>query len=513
MAIHSLILAAALLGHLTSALQVTPNSPCSSFCIDSSSLDISDPNSSNTNNSDISCYDTDYSTTKAGAKFEQCMSCMEQSSFSQGTENDQAWYLYNLRYAFDYCIFAYPNASNIASTPCSTSTACGGLEDALIGDGLNANKLQEFGYCNADGSVMTSGLVSQCIACVQASEGQTFLANFMVALEAGCTERPSNGTTIGLSDTVFSSKLITATNPSATASASGHSLPTGTLVGIAIGVIVGVLVVMGVILVRCKKRRNRRLRLEGSPKAGSSKRSKRRPVSSLHFRCQTHLSPRSPTFFGNTTTSGPAMTKESPYTYTISAEGPFATKNTSAWANNLSSVNEPPTYTNRSTSIPVQTITTSFPAVPGSVHHSPKAKAFSPLDEYQTPASTVSTKSTANLLPLKPYNPADYGMTQPHFPLASADAATTTYRSPTSGSTASPLLSRTWEQSPSWDKPLPSISRGGGGLARGPSVSVVSTFGGGGGKTRRVSKTGSPVESKEIKVNFAGPPSPRSKRS
>ena len=75
------------------ALQVTPNSPCSALCIDNSSLDVSDPNSSNTNTSDIVCPDSDYDTTDAGRKFKSCLSCLQNSTFAQGPENDQAWFI------------------------------------------------------------------------------------------------------------------------------------------------------------------------------------------------------------------------------------------------------------------------------------------------------------------------------------------------------------------------------------------------------------------------------------
>lgn len=77
---------------LSSALQVTPNSPCSSVCRDSSDLDASDPNSSHTRNSDITCQDAAYSSA-AGSKFKSCMTCLQTSTFSQGSESDTMWFL------------------------------------------------------------------------------------------------------------------------------------------------------------------------------------------------------------------------------------------------------------------------------------------------------------------------------------------------------------------------------------------------------------------------------------
>lgn len=93
MAALLLILLAALLGPGVTGLQVTPNSPCSSFCLDSDDLDFSDPKSSNTLNQDITCYDSEYTTSPAGEKFQKCATCLQNSKFAQGDENDQAWFL------------------------------------------------------------------------------------------------------------------------------------------------------------------------------------------------------------------------------------------------------------------------------------------------------------------------------------------------------------------------------------------------------------------------------------
>lgn len=80
---------------LVSALQVTPNSPCAQVCMDSPGLDVSDPNSSTTTTSDIPCLDAEYSSPK-GTKFRDCMSCLQTSTFSQGSESDIKWFLCEL---------------------------------------------------------------------------------------------------------------------------------------------------------------------------------------------------------------------------------------------------------------------------------------------------------------------------------------------------------------------------------------------------------------------------------
>lgn len=93
------ILAAALaLPRDAFSLQVSPNSPCAASCLDSPSLDQSDPNSSNTRPSDMSCADADYQRSPGGIKWKSCMTCLEKSGYSQGSESDQGWYLCELFY-------------------------------------------------------------------------------------------------------------------------------------------------------------------------------------------------------------------------------------------------------------------------------------------------------------------------------------------------------------------------------------------------------------------------------
>lgn len=94
MAFHSLhlLLILAVIQPLA-ALQVTPNSPCSSKCTDSSASDVSNPDSSNTVPADIVCQDADLTSTTTGVKWKTCMSCLENSTYTQGDESDQGWFL------------------------------------------------------------------------------------------------------------------------------------------------------------------------------------------------------------------------------------------------------------------------------------------------------------------------------------------------------------------------------------------------------------------------------------
>ena len=208
--LFSFIVFTTIFTHRVTALQVTPNSPCASFCVDSDGLDLSDPGASNTENGDITCYDSEYTSSAAGRKFQRCISCLQDSSFAQGKESDQLWFLCksslhirgcstpysfltphlpvadvseltrntdNLRYTFDYCVFGFPDAKDVASTPCSTSTACGELQDALTSDGLRGDSAADYSYCTAGGGAMAGEAVEKCLACVGASDDQDYLAN------------------------------------------------------------------------------------------------------------------------------------------------------------------------------------------------------------------------------------------------------------------------------------------------------------------------------------------------
>ncbi|KAI1376600.1 hypothetical protein F4677DRAFT_454451 [Hypoxylon crocopeplum] len=497
--LSSLILT--LLVQHAAGLQVTPNSPCASFCVDSSDLDFSDPNSSTTKNKDITCYDSEYSTTPAGQKFQSCMSCLQDSSFSQGAESDQLWFQYNLRYTFDYCIFGFPNATGVASTPCSTSFACGELQEGFTDDKLDPEK-QSYSYCSANGGPMADDIVSKCVSCVAASEDQDYLANFLIALDTGCKQQPPSGMIIGLNDTVFSKTMVSSVDPTAekTTEDKKPALSVTQIAGIAIGATIVILAIAGFLFVRHRKQRNRRLLVGDTRVSMTGQKSRHRPASSLSFRCQTHLTPRSPYF---PSPSDGTIEEEKPYTdphsalssHPVSPESPRQ----SAWRTQSSSLGFSSFSRADGKVLPLHNIATAIPAIPSNVHYStsPKAAFFSPVDE---PASTTSTKSTAQLLPLRQYNPAEYGVTSPQMG-ASPDG---TFSSPTSGSTGSPLLSRAWEQRAStWDLPPRGSSRPSGVGAWERVATGVA------GKNRRTSNTGSPVETKQFNFNFPPPPAQR----
>ncbi|KAM0388102.1 hypothetical protein ACHAQC_010127 [Fusarium culmorum] len=231
------------------ALQVTPNSPCAQFCHGAAGS-----KSNKTHGDEIVCNDDDFKRQVEGQKFQRCLACLQDSTFEQGDENDQDWFLYNMRYSFDYCIFGYPNATGISSGPCVTSEACGPIEDALKEGITEPNDRTKYGYCDTDGKAMLGDSVAKCQACVKADSSQTIISNFLIALEAGCQQRPHPSTTLGLNGTVFSDRSISILDPSASlAPGDNHELPNTSIAAIAVGVVAFLLITAGCIFMQYRK--------------------------------------------------------------------------------------------------------------------------------------------------------------------------------------------------------------------------------------------------------------------
>ncbi|EFQ27941.1 LPXTG-domain-containing protein [Colletotrichum graminicola] len=517
-----------------SALQVTPNSPCASFCLDSNGLDISDPNSSNTKGKDITCTDGEYQTGAAGQKFQQCMSCLQDSSLVQGTENDQDWFLYNMRYSFDYCIFGYPNATGVGSSPCTTSTACGALEKALTDGELDPEKSSQYSYCDADGGAMLGSAYDKCLSCVRAGGEHYYLANYLIALEAGCRQRPDPGTLVSLNSTVFTKGTITAADPKDAAKLAKDAtpaLPMTAIVGIVIGAVVTFLFVAGCTFIQWRKRKARREGRGINPDL--FRRAKgHRPVSSLSFRCQTHLTPKTPNFFSveEEDMHGEKLRHhheaQNQQQKQDMASSPVSKPSLWMPHNSISSLHDatPVPYTDRKPTqkeiLPLASITTSLPAIPVKAH-SPRFNSSSPQDDYY--ATPTSTTSAAPLLPFRQYVPSEHGSPTPPTGHAAVFSPASTYASPTSGTTASPLLSQG-----GWPAPTTTHTRHAAPAEPSLSFSFSSPSPPVGDAARTIpsitrdlprplpkritSLGGSPVETSTIQTTFPPPPPPPKRR-
>jgi hypothetical protein len=148
---------------------------------------------SSTSGNDLVCSDGGYNTV-TGQTFQNCINCEISSTFVDSTsqESDLQWllcklssyilamlkaltpisFIDNLRYAVSWCLFGYPNNTNIADTPCITSFACGKLQAAVAYAGLAKNASQ-YGYC----SVWQSDQLPKCQACLAQLGNEFYLSN------------------------------------------------------------------------------------------------------------------------------------------------------------------------------------------------------------------------------------------------------------------------------------------------------------------------------------------------
>jgi hypothetical protein len=107
----ALIISAA---NIAQALLVAPSSPqCAVLCGNELS---------STSGQEITCGDSDYSSSTYGATFESCVACELSSTYVDPVtqQSDLQWGLYNLRFALSWCLWGFDNNTAIADTPCLT---------------------------------------------------------------------------------------------------------------------------------------------------------------------------------------------------------------------------------------------------------------------------------------------------------------------------------------------------------------------------------------------------------
>ncbi|KAJ1329679.1 cell wall integrity and stress response component [Microdochium nivale] len=228
------------------ALQVSPGSPCAALCLNNPESDIQDPGSSHTDSSEVVCMNDEFSTKTAGIKYKNCMECLQASNATSRGESDSSWFIYNARYTIDVCIYGFRNESKRVSSPCDVGQACKSLKSALLVGELDPSR-DAFEYCDADGGKFSGDKLDSCTQCYGNTDSTTYLSNFLVALKAGCQQRPVDGAVLGLSKTVFSATPVEITDPPTNTALPGgarssSAMTTGAIVGIATG---GALLLLG----------------------------------------------------------------------------------------------------------------------------------------------------------------------------------------------------------------------------------------------------------------------------
>lgn len=172
------------------SLRVASGSPCWDVCSDSSPK--------NTTGDDIVCRDSMYVDTRAGRRFQECVSCELESThvLKRYDESDVEWglcklkqrpafclhelneHLDNIRYAFSSCIFAYPVEKQSISTPCQVS--CESLRDAIQYGITDPDGYTSYDFCTLDS--FDDSVITKCGDCYSETQDEKYLANCMSLL-------------------------------------------------------------------------------------------------------------------------------------------------------------------------------------------------------------------------------------------------------------------------------------------------------------------------------------------
>jgi hypothetical protein len=295
------------------------------------------------------------------------------------------------------------------------------------------------------------------------------------------------------------------------------SLPV--IVGIAVGAAAIILFTISWLCLRRRRRRALRLPEEKLPK-GIRKRNR---ASSLSFRCQTHLTPKSPNFPLDLETGADGGARIS----ILSRLSIWQTKD-------ISPVEPKAALGPKMSTTKVQQkdasllITTDLPPRGSPKPQSPRSW-MSP-DEYRTPSSTTSMRSTSALLPpIAAYDPVVYSPPSRSQPNPHWEPQRPKYASPTSSTkTSSPSLGQggwplpaeqrssprirasAWERPPRGDSLAPYTHLDN---KHEREVSRSGRQSGTQGKARLVDMGGgSPTESTVLKVTFPPPPQMKGRR-
>ncbi|KAF2821851.1 hypothetical protein CC86DRAFT_397284 [Ophiobolus disseminans] len=265
------------LSSFSSALEVSPNSPCTPKCIDDPSKgNASDPAASLTFSRDLFCYDWEIigdNRTHNGTKFKECQNCMKSSGYawSMAIERDTTWFLYNNRAVLDWCLFgrvAEEENKNIAESSIykSCNPNCNKLYSAA--DYAIKTNPDSFSYCDYSGNFTADA--EPCLTCLYEMPGSTILGNVLATVVDLCKQKPGKvynfpkdheiyaATKINLSGTTPASSANS--TPSSTASSSkSDNKSTSKLAAVVLGALISIVLVLTCVLVllRRKKKSNK----------------------------------------------------------------------------------------------------------------------------------------------------------------------------------------------------------------------------------------------------------------
>ncbi|MCJ1422334.1 hypothetical protein MMC29_000214 [Sticta canariensis] len=201
-----------LLLRLIHAVEVTPNSECSPLCDNfiSNDSDPGDDRTSFTLTGDVVCNDDEYdgpNSTVPGRKFKDCLTCeLKSTAIDKKTKQNEAyWVLFNMKFTFDWCVFAYPD-NNRTEANMQCGDVCSGpsnnAKSALVDRLLQTNASIQYQYCD-DGDEAFLKIADDCAKCLNKVPNAKILANYVSVLDAACTQQPGPGETLMLDFDVF----------------------------------------------------------------------------------------------------------------------------------------------------------------------------------------------------------------------------------------------------------------------------------------------------------------------
>lgn len=295
------LLLAILLQHLSlvRCVEVTPNSQCAAICINQPNANLDDKNASSTQPYQLVCNDWELSgpnSTSDGRKFHDCVACQSNSTASDETtkENDLYWFLFNIKYTIDHCVFSFEN-DNVTVQNLQCADSCAGpsnaMESAMTDRVLQTNSTIQYQYCK-DGNGAFQKNVNACTDCLRKVPSSNALVNYLRALDQACDQQPPIGGTTPLkldfdlynttappSTTTSSPAVVTVTSPPhtsnpASSSNNSHSVALGAGLGLGLGI--PLLCLLGLLIYLYRRQRtqhhNSSSELQGlSPKKPRSK--------------------------------------------------------------------------------------------------------------------------------------------------------------------------------------------------------------------------------------------------
>ena len=167
---------------LSVGLEVAPDSPCASKCIDAPNGDSSSQSASQTYSYNLGCHDWEYvgdNSTQVGHKFRDCNNCLKGSKYvdSKSKETDVQWFTLNNRATADWCLFGRFGAERDGNTTSSIQQQCRNDCNPIYNatDYRIRDDVANYTFCDTGGNFTADA--DKCLGCLRRQSGLTVLGN------------------------------------------------------------------------------------------------------------------------------------------------------------------------------------------------------------------------------------------------------------------------------------------------------------------------------------------------